>query len=129
MDPTGIYEVQVALMGAISGLWELWLGGTFALVVAFHFGRDSVSLPLVTVCCVLYLAATVTVALRYIAYSTAIGFYNQKLSDAGFDQFPIPDWFGIPTGIITLATFTFGTLAALYFAISKYYARDKEEGT
>ena len=120
MDPSGIYEVQVALMGVIGSLWELWLGGTFALIVAFHVGRDSLNVVLLIVGCLIYLAACVSISFRYIAYTSAFVEFNTQLEVAGFDPFPSPEWFGVYNSLVTIGTFLLGTVATVAFAVIQY---------
>ena len=116
MNPMEVYEVQNGIMENVNALWELWLGGTFAVIVAFHVGRDSISKLLLVAGSVLYLLASVSIVLRYLAYVSAIGALNNSLIESGFEAYPLPSWFSIPNSLLTFGIFVFGTGATLLFA-------------
>ena len=120
MDPAGIYEVQVALMESLSGLWEIWLAGTFAVITGFHLGNKSISLRLLVVAVVLYLLVTTTIFLRYFAYASAIGGLDAMLIAAGQEEFPLPSGFGRTNFLITFVTFFIGSVATVSFAVIQY---------
>lgn len=124
MSPTETYEAQIALMAVMNNLWEIWLGGTAAFIVAFHVGRKSVTLLLLSIGCCLYLAACVSLVMRYIAYIEMIASMSKMLVAAGHAPYPMPEWFGVPNTLLTLAIFLFGTMSALYFAVYQYRGRD-----
>ena len=125
MNPMDVYEVQNGIMENVNALWELWLGGTFAVIVAFHVGRDSISKPLLMTGSVLYLLASVSIVLRYLAYVSAIGALNSSLLENGLEAYPLPSWFAIPNSLLTFGIFIFGTIATLFFAYGQ--RKDKRE--
>lgn len=120
MDPTGIYEVQAALIESLSGLWEIWLAGTFAVITGFHLGSKSISLRLLVIAVILYLLVTTTVFLRYFAYASAIGGFDDILQAAGQEVFPLPGGFGRTNFLITMVTFFIGAVATVAFAVIQY---------
>jgi len=123
MSPAEIYELQIGIIENVNALWELWLGGTFAVIVAFHAGRESITRALFVVGSLLYLSASISIIMRYMAYLAAIGDLNGRLTEAGHSGFPYPDWFPISNSILTLGIFLFGTLATLVFARSQHRNR------
>jgi hypothetical protein len=128
MNPMEIYEVQNGIMENVNSLWELWLGGTFAVIVAFHVGRDSISKALFVIGSVLYLLASISIVMRYLAYVAAIGELNSSLIENGLDGYPFPSWFPISNSLLTLAIFLFGTVATLVFAYGQRKSIQPERG-
>jgi len=126
MNPAEIYEIQAAIIPSINDLWEIWLGGTFAVIVAFHVGRHSITRPLLVTGCVLYSAASASICLRYAALISAFGAFNRQLLEAGYDIFPMPEWFIVPNFTITALIFFLGTIATVTFAITQYVKNQAE---
>ncbi len=120
MNPTDYYEIHIELVHAISGLWEIWLTITFAVVVAIHIGRKSINRTLLWIGCSLYLASSLTAITRYLSYTGSIRLIEQDALDAGFTPFPM-DWnLGIAVGMLTLITMIGGTIATVTFAVYQH---------
>jgi hypothetical protein len=117
MNPTDYYEIHMELIHAISSVWEFWLAVTFAVVVAFHIGRESTSRTLLWIGCTLYLAASVTAIIRYASYAGSIGAIRQELINAGVAPFPMPVSEGIAISVMTFITMVGGTIATVVFAV------------
>ncbi len=122
-----IYEVQNGVMENVNSLWELWLGGTFAVIVAFHVGRDSISRSLFVMGSLLYLLASISIVMRYLAYVAAIGELNSTLIENGLAGFPFPTWFPVSNSLLTLAIFLFGTIATLVFSYGQRKSAKSDE--
>ena len=128
MDATGILEVQVSLMDTIVNLWQLWLGGTFAFVIAFHSGKDSLTKAVLIVGCLIYVAASLSIAIRYYGYVIVIYELNQDLLNMGAQPLRFPDLGGTLNLITTAFTFVLGTTAATWFAISQFVKQKNNAG-
>jgi hypothetical protein len=129
VNPNEIYELQLQLVEIINGLWEIWLGLTFAFIVAFHLGRKVIGLGVTYVSCFLFVGASILVALRYIDYGMMIVSFNTQLLDGGYAPLPQAPWttYGIYNAL-TLLLISVGTGSATLFAIkgSKHSAATSE---
>lgn len=121
MNPNELYNLQLQMIGIINDLWELWLGATFAFVVAYHLGRESISKSVLVIGCTLYLSASMLMLARYIDYGMGIRRIAGQLREAGFSNLQPAPW--ASTGIYTIATVSimiFGMAAATWYAIKQY---------
>ena len=126
MDVVGIYEVQTNLMDTVIGLQELWLGGTFAVIVAFHAGRESINKTILWLGCILYAVASFTIGIRYYGYVATIYNLTESIVAAGEQPLPFPMEISVANLIATAFMFLLGTFGAIAFAINQYVKKELE---
>ena len=106
---------------AITGLWEIWLTSTFAFIVGFHAGRESITRLLIWTGSLLYFAMTMVTTLRYLNYSRILAELRGFGENSGIENLGSMSYgFGISLFTLTLGTMCIGTLAAIYYAVSQY---------
>lgn len=111
----------VEYTNAISGLWEIWLTSTFAFVVGFHAGRESLTTLLIWIGCLLYFSMTSVTILRYLNYSRILAELRVLSAQSGTDGLStMSSTYSNSLFLLTLGTMCIGSLAALYYAIDQY---------
>jgi hypothetical protein len=114
MNPTEVYAVHAELIGALNGMFEIWLGFTFATVVAIHVAAQSINKWVLGTGITLYLSASYVFLIRYAHTGGVITFLNERLTDAGLPIYPTP---GATLSLMTLFVFMFGTIATVVYAV------------
>ncbi len=122
MNPADFYQVQVELIGAVNGIFEIWIGFTFAVIVAVHLGTKSLNRVLLLIGLALYLTASTLFVFRFIALSNTFGAFNQMLLEMGAEPFPSGSTFRIQS--LMLSIFILGSLSTVGYAIYRYKNRD-----
>lgn len=120
MNPTDYYEIHMELVHAIGNVWEIWLTVTFAVVVAFHIGRDSINRILLVVGSTLYVAVGMVTFTRYMSYAGSIGLLRQEALAAGLPAFPQDVAMAMFMSVLSMATIAIGTVATVVYAIHQY---------
>lgn len=120
MSSTDYYEIHMELVHAISSVWEVWLAVTFATIVAFHVGRESVTRVLLAIGSTLYFGAAFVAIVRYGNYIESVALLRQEAVEAGLQAFPQDIDSSVLISILTVATMGFGTIATIGFAIYQY---------
>jgi hypothetical protein len=115
MSVAELYEIHVQLVSIVNEVWQLWLGGTFGFIVAFHIGKDSIDKAVFWVGSSIYLIASIILIVRYLDYAIAIGGLIQKVSDAGGDPLQPAGWSTF-YGPMTLVLMVFGSVSAVWYA-------------
>lgn len=115
MSIAELYEIHVQLVSVVNEVWQLWLGGTFGFIVAFHIGKDSIDKAVFWVGSSIYLIASIILTVRYLDYATALGVLIQKVSDAGGDPLQ-PSGFSAFYGPMTLVLMAVGSISAIWYA-------------
>ena len=117
MNPTDIYELQLQYIDIISGVWELWLAATFAFVVGFHAGRETIGRFVLFIGCFLYLGTSFLLAARFVDYGLSIGFLDNWVVESGHSSLPRAPWAKGPFYIMTsLLIMTIGSVASTIYA-------------
>jgi hypothetical protein len=119
VGPTDVYAVHVELLGVLNSLFEIWLGFTFAAIVAYHFAAPTMHKAILGVTLILYLLASHVFAARYFHTMDVMGVMNQKLVDAGVEPYPAP---GNEIILILLLIFAIGTVSTVVYAIVRHGA-------
>ena len=116
-----IQQIQEA-QNIISGIWQYWLASTFAFIVAFHAGRQSITKQLAWIGCVLYLLTSVAATLRYWRIVLFTDQLTSRWLDSGAEPIVLSPILTSGVALISLITFTLGTVAAVWFAIHQHRA-------
>ena len=117
MNPTEIYSVHAELIGALSSMFEIWLGFTFATIVAFHIAAHSINRWILAGGLALYVSASYVFVARYFHTGSVIAFLNDRLTEASLPTYPIPP---ASMSAATLFVFLFGTIATVSYAIHRF---------
>ena len=88
MNPTDVYAVHVELVGVLNSIFEIWLGFTFAAIVAYHFAAPTMHRVILGITLCLYLLASYVFMARYFHTLEVFGFMNQELKQAGIPPYP-----------------------------------------
>ena len=123
MSPMDYELLVVEYIATISDLWGIWLTSTFAFIVAFHAGRASITKLLIWVGCLLYSAIALVTILRYLGSVYTLAGLRLLLENTGSENLS-SGFFGNAITLLTLGTMCIGTLAAIYFAICQYRAKN-----
>ena len=102
MNPTEVYAVHAELIGALNGMFEIWLGFTFATIVAVHVAAQTINKWVLGVGISLYLLASYVFLIRYAHTGSVIVFLNERLAEASLPAYPTP---GAMLGLMTLLVF------------------------
>ena len=125
MSPTEVYTVHVELIGVLNSIFEIWLGFTFAAIVAYHFAAPTMHRVIVGITLILYVLASHVFATRYFHTQEVLGFMNQALQDAGIQPYPVP---GSEIGLFLLAIFILGTVSTVVYAVVRYRSGQHDNG-
>ena len=106
MDAAELYGVQAELLAHISNIFEIWLGFTFAALVAFHFAANQLSKRMLRVTQTLYTLASILFVGRYFGIGAATNRISDQLEVLGLEPL-------VPTG---LGFFIFLLMTLLYLA-------------
>ena len=117
MSPTDVYAIHVELIGILNSIFEIWLGFTFAAIVAFHFAAPTMHRIILGTTLVLYLLASYVFATRYFHTQEVVGFMNQALQDANIQPYPAP---GGEIVLFLVTIFTLGSVSTVVYAIVRY---------
>ncbi|NKC02171.1 MAG: hypothetical protein GKR90_27230 [Pseudomonadales bacterium] len=114
MNPADYYALQMQLTEVVNGLFQIWLGFTFATIVAFHFGNTKMTGILVVFVEILYLGASVVFAGYYFNMGVVSIHYNNMLVEAGYAPHPSP---GSLVVFGLFALYAFGTIGTCAYGI------------
>ena len=118
MSPFEIYELQIQLLDQFTNVFEVWLGFTFAAIVAFHFGASLLSKNMLRACMALYVFASILFLTRYIALTVALASLTAEL--ASMDRGPIvPPYLGAPIALMIVILFIAGTTTTIWYALQR----------
>ena len=117
MNPEELYQVQVALIANIEGIFQTWIGFTFAAIVAFHFASEKLNTFLLCLIITIYVLASFVFASRYVHVGATIMHYNEMLVAGGHAPHPV-----LPPEIsfAMLILFVVGTLGTVGYGIYAY---------
>jgi len=114
----------VEYTNAISGLWEIWLTSTFAFVVGFHAGRESLTTLLIWIGSLLYFSMTLVTILRYLNYSRVLTELRKLGESSGIEAISsMPHGYSVSLFTLTLGTMCIGSFAAIYYAVNQYLSQ------
>jgi hypothetical protein len=117
-SPTAVYELHVELIGLLDSIFEVWLGFTFATLVAMHFAAFRLNKFMLAAALSLYLLASLIFASRYLHAANVFSIMNQKLVQAGFDPYPTPD---LPHTPLVFLLFVVGTLVTVFYSTHMHF--------
>jgi len=93
--------------------FEFWLTATFAVIVAAHLGKETITGAYAKVIITLYLAFTVSILARQAVFSSFMATLRERI--AGSQDIPDIGWFIPIIDGSLLVTMGLGTVAAVYF--------------
>ncbi len=112
------YRMQIfELVSLYNGIFEIWLGLTFAFILAIHFSARTMNRVLFWLLGSLYLGAAAVFLFRYINLILTAALIRAEMLEAGFPD--LPDALPGSGALILLgavALMVGGTLGSLYFA-------------
>ncbi len=120
-SPTAVYELHIGLIALLDSIFEVWLGFTFATLVAMHFAAVKLGRFMLTAALGLYLIASIIFASRYLHTGEVFVEMNAKLIAAGFEPYPTPD---MPQTQLVLLLFVLGTATTIFYSIRRYFDND-----
>ena len=120
-SPTAIYELHIELIALLDSIFEMWLGFTFATLVAMHFAAIKLGRFMLVAALGLYLIASIIFASRYLHTGEVFNEMNAKLIESGFEPYPTPD---MPQTQMVLLLFVLGTVTTIYYSIRRYMGHD-----
>jgi len=123
MDLAEYYSAQMELLAHVSNVFEIWLGFTFAAVVAFHLGVDHLTKGLFRFAQVLYLLASLLFMLRYFALLTFMAQLSERIVEAGGEPLALPTSFGITVFALMISTFFAGTTMTVVYSNYRFRRR------
>lgn len=117
MNPTEIYAVHVELLAVFNSIFEIWLGFTFAALVAFHLAAASINKYMLSAALILYTVASGVFAMRHMLAAITFGELNEKLVAAGYEPYPEPPA-AVPIAVQLI--FLFGTISTVWYSIYRH---------
>ena len=121
-SPIAIYQLHIELIALLDSIFEMWLGFTFATLVAMHFAAVKLGRFMLIAALGLYLIASIIFASRYLHTGEVFTEMNAKLIGSGFDPYPTPD---MPQTQLVLLLFVLGTVTTMYYSIRRYIENDQ----
>ena len=119
MNPADYYALQIQLSEMVNDLFQIWLGFTFATIVAFHLA-DRFNAVLLWFVQFLYLGASIVFAAYYFNIGTVSIHYNDMLIEAGFAPHPSP---GLVVVFGLFALYLFGTIGTSAYGVYVYLSQ------
>ena len=112
-NPTELYAVHVELVSVIDGIFEIWLGFSFATMVAFFMGAKAINRYIAAMGSLMYLFASYIFIVRFFHTASVINFLNDKIIEVGLDPYPRPD-LPVPMGVVMLIGTAITVLVSIY---------------
>ena len=123
MNPADVYAVHVELISVLNGFFEIWIGFTFATIVAFHLGAPSINKFILAVGIFLYISASYVFVARYMHTRSVIIFLNDKFVAEGIDPYPVPDYYLL---VAQTALFVVGVISTIGYSIYIYHDKRRD---
>ena len=118
MNIPELYEVFYAALEVVDRIFEFWMTGTFALVIATYFIGDKMSRLMFWLLSLGYLMFSVGLAVRSLASSGKLIDTRIQLEAAG-EVMPL----SVEAGFAMSITFIFGTVGTLIYLVQSYRNR------
>ena len=110
---TDFYELQLLAVEILNSNVEIWLGATFATLVAFHFIGKELTKDLYWIAVVLYAFASGFFFLRFLNVATVMQGFYELSEQEGLE--PLPAAFAGYVGVGFVLLFITGTSACLWY--------------
>ena len=128
MNPTDYYELQLTVIQLANANFEIWLGASFGVIVAFHFAGDTIRIGILRISMFLYVSTSLLFVFRFCNATLVFVNFNKALVVAGHATFPatpgaVPLVVGGSVGLMLI-----GTVATVLYA-ANCYKRGKESTT
>ena len=123
MNEADFHILVTEQQNLISSIWQYWLACTFAFIVAFHAGRNSITKELTGIGCGLYFLVSVAAILRYLRTILFTRELNSRMIDSGFEPITTNFILGLGVSITSITVFVLGTVVSIAFGIHQYRAR------
>lgn len=117
VNPTEVYTVHVELLGVLNSIFEIWLGFTFAAIVAYHFAAPTMHRVILGVTLTLYVLASYVFAARYFHTMQVFGFLNDELQEVGIQAYPAPSG---EISLFLLVIFVVGSISTVVYPVLRY---------
>jgi hypothetical protein len=98
---------------------EFWMQATFAVVVAVYFAGHRLSLGFRRFLSVIYLAASLQSALRWVLYLRRVLAHRQEMVDLGYSDIPTTWWLVGSVTTLLAVVFIGGVIGTAYFLARK----------
>ena len=115
MDEQEFHELYLEALNSISDVWELWISVTFAVIVAAYLGRAVLTVPLVRLLLVFYLAMSLLLTMRYIGYGQMSTDLINRMLEAGVT--PLSHSLSTPIFMLSLTIMVAGSFASAWFLV------------
>ncbi len=110
MNIAELYDVFYAALEVLDRLFEFWLTGSFALLIATYFIGEKMNRTMYWLICIGYCLFSAGLAIRYIASTAKLVDMRTQLEAAGetllFSNF---------SGFTVIITFMFGSIGTLVY--------------
>ena len=116
-----LYELQI-IFGVYNEtadrIWEFWITGTFAIIVASHLGAEKISKKYAIAMASIYILFTISLGVRMMIVADGLGQYIKKIASITGDPWSAEMvWAMI---ISHSLIFAFGFLGTLFFVWHSY---------
>ena len=98
-------------------LYEFWLTGTFAVIIAAHFASERMTKQLFALLIVTYISFAAATMFRYVATNARLMDAQNLIREIDPDAVNV---FGSAASLSIPASFLIGTIGAMYFLVSSY---------
>lgn len=94
---------------------QFWLQATFAVLVAVFFAGDRLTRGLRRLVALLYTAASLLAAARWVLTLRRNLAYRERLTEGGYSDIPTDLWLLIPVNLLILFIFCAGAIGTVRF--------------
>ena len=98
---------------------EFWMQATFAVVVAVYFAGHRLSLGFRRFIAVIYVAASLQSALRWVLFLRRVMAHRDQMSALGYSDIPTTWWMVGGVTILIVVIFVGGVIGTVYFLARK----------
>ena len=117
MTISELYNLLYLAEGSLDRLFNMWISGTFAVVLACYFAAERMGRFMYLFVSLLYIFFTTIVAIRWLENGQRYIVFNDQLIAQGE---VIESSTSAIMPFLTVSTFLGGTIGALYFAWHSY---------
>jgi hypothetical protein len=115
MEPSAVIELVAGEVDQMDAVFEFWLAGTFAVIVAIHAVRESLNPRLKLLMAGLYATLTLIALLHTIGDSLQITYLNSFLQESANEYVGAGGFAGALAMLLRYALFTVGALCVVVF--------------
>ena len=115
MEPSAVIELVAGEVDQMDAVFEFWLAGTFAVIVAIHAIRESLNARLKLLMAGLYIALTLIALFHTVGDSRQISYLNTFLQESANEYVNAGGFAGAAAMLLRFALFTVGALCVVVF--------------